>query len=94
MITRHDVATRLADYLQHGMTLESLVEWAENAMMEEDFDEHDAIVLREVVGRIGVANVKEFGLTWEDCEAALTRLGYRVQVQITEAHQREAERPD
>jgi hypothetical protein len=71
------------------MNLESLVEWAENVMMEEDFDEHDVAVLREVVGRIGVANVKEFGLTWEDCEVALTRLGYQVQVRVTEAQQKE-----
>jgi hypothetical protein len=91
MITRHDVAARLADYLHHRITLEELVGWAEEAMMEEEFDGRDLEVLREVVGRIGVANVKEFGLTWEDCEALLSQLGYRVQIQVTEAPQERGE---
>ena len=84
MITRHGVAARLADYLHHRITLEELVGWAEEAMMEEEFDERDLEILREVVGRIGVANIKEFGLTWEDYEALLSHLGYQVQIQVTE----------
>ncbi len=91
MTTRHDVAARLTDYLHHRTTLEELVGWAEDAMMEEEFDERDLEVLREVVGRIGVANVKEFGLTWEDCEAFLSHLGYQVQIQVTEASQEREE---
>jgi hypothetical protein len=87
MITRHDVAARLTDYLHHRISLEELVGWAENAMMEEAMDEGDLEVVREVVGRIGLANVKEFGLTWEDCETLLSHLGYRVQIQVTEAPQ-------
>jgi hypothetical protein len=87
MITRHDVAARLKDYLHHQVSLAELVEWAEHIMMEEELDERDVGVLREVVGRIGVADVKEFGLTWEDCETALLQLGYQVQVQVVETHQ-------
>ena len=67
--------------------MEELVEWAEDAMMEEEFDERDLEALREVVGRIGMANVKEFALTWEDCEAFLSLLGYHVQIQVTETRQ-------
>ncbi len=87
MITRHDVVARLTDYLHHRISLEELVGWAEDAMMEEEFDEHDLEVLRGIVGRIGLANVKEFGLAWEDCEAFLLHLGYCVQIQVTEARQ-------
>ena len=34
-----------------------------------------------VVSRIGVADVRAFGLTWEDCENLLDRLGYRTRVE-------------
>lgn len=84
MITRHDVATRVTEYLHHNRTLEELVEWAEEVMMEGEVDKRDSEVLRAVIGRLGLANVKEFGLTWEDCEDLLSRLGYQVKVQIIE----------
>ena len=89
MITRHQVATRIAEYLQHHLTLNQLVEWAETSMMEVEFDESDVNALRETIGRIGLANVKEFGLTWEDCEALLARLGYQAHVQIQALDQTE-----
>jgi len=33
MITRREVAIRLADYLQYRLTLKERVDWAEQAMM-------------------------------------------------------------
>ncbi len=85
MITRQDVASRLTDYLHHRLSLEELVRWAEDAMMEGEFDEQDVDVLRSVVGRIGLADVREFGLTWEDCEELLSCLGYHVHIEVTPA---------
>jgi hypothetical protein len=38
--------------------------------------------IRDVVARVGVADVRAFGLTWEDCEQLLTQLGYSAQVSI------------
>ena len=38
--------------------------------------------LSEVVSRLGVADVRAFGLTWEDCENLLGRLGYRTRVEV------------
>jgi hypothetical protein len=84
MITRHDVAAKLTDYLRHSLTLGELVEWAEQAMMEGEFDESDFETLRDIVSRLGLADVREFGLTWEDCEAFLSRLGYQARVEISE----------
>jgi hypothetical protein len=72
MITRYDVAARLTDYLHHRISLEELIGWAEDTIIEEELDEQDLEVLREVIGRIGIANVREFGLTWEDCKAFLS----------------------
>lgn len=85
MITRQDVAARLTDYLHHRLSLEDLVNWAEDAMMEGELDDCDIEVIRFVLARVGLANVKEFGLAWEDFEEFLSRLGYHVRVEVTQA---------
>jgi hypothetical protein len=62
-ITKRTVAEKIAAYLQHVISLDQLVDWAEDSMMEGEFDEHDMDVLRPVVARLGVADVRAFGLT-------------------------------
>ncbi len=84
MITGHDVAAKLVDYLQHRIKLTDLVDWAENAMMLEDFSPSEFENIRFIISRIGVADVREFGLSWEDCEDFLSRLGYNVTVKVSE----------
>jgi len=83
-ITRQKVAQKLIDYLQHRVTLTELVDWAESTMMEADFEEQDLETLRDIVGRVGLADVKAFGMTWEDCGDFLSRLGYRVSITVSE----------
>ncbi len=83
MITRHELAHKVIDYLQHRLSLAELVDWAERALMESDLDERDLELLREGLARLGLADVKAFGLSWEECEQLLMRLGYRVQVQVS-----------
>jgi hypothetical protein len=85
MITRDVLASQIRDYLQHRMTRAALVDWAERAMMEEEFEERDLDAIRDVTSRLGVADVREFGLTWEDCEGYLSRLGYRTTVDLVQA---------
>lgn len=82
MITKQTVAEKIADYLRHGIMLEQLVDWAESALLDGEFDERDAQTLRDVIARLGVADVRAFGLTWDDCEQALAQLGYSVRVDI------------
>ncbi|MBI5527485.1 MAG: hypothetical protein HY897_14215 [Deltaproteobacteria bacterium] len=84
-IARHDVARRLDDYLHHRLTLDEFVDWVESVVMEAEFEQADARMLRDVVGRIGLADVKAFGMSWEDCEDFLGRLGYQVNVNVSEA---------
>jgi hypothetical protein len=86
MITRDTVATQLRDYLQHRTTRSALVDWAEHAMMDAEFDERDLDVIRDVTSRLGLADVREFGLTWEECEAYLARLGYQARVDVVQAN--------
>ena len=50
-------------------------------MMEGDFPEGDD-TLRDMVARLGVADVRAFGLSWEDCRAFLDQLGYRADVTV------------
>jgi hypothetical protein len=82
-ITRQVIARKLTDYLHHRVTLAELADWAESAMMEADFDDHDFDVLRDIVSRIGLADVKAFGMTWDSCEGFLSRLGYSVSITVS-----------
>jgi len=54
-------------------------------MMEAEFEEGEIETLRNIVSRLGLADVKAFGMTWEDCEDFLSRLGYRVSIRVSEA---------
>jgi len=85
-ITRKDVARKITDYLHHQITLAELVDWAENMMMEADFESQDIEALREVVSRLGMADIKEFGMTWEDCEYFLSRIGYIASIMVTDGY--------
>jgi hypothetical protein len=80
MITSNDVRDQLLAYLNHNIMLSQLVDWAENAMNEDVLEEHNAELLRDIIARIGLADVKQFGLSWDDCYDYLSRLGYRVKV--------------
>ena len=84
-ITNKDVASKITDYLNHSITLVDLVDWAESIMMEADFDSRDYETLRDIVSRLGLSDVREFGMSWEDCENFLSRLGYRAQVLVSES---------
>jgi hypothetical protein len=81
-LTRVAVARKLAAYLDHEISLDELVAWANVAMMEADFEEAYYDAIRDVVARLGLADVLMFGLTWEDCGCILKQLGYDAHVEI------------
>lgn len=81
-ITRQMVADRLGAHLRDGISLGELVDWAERQMMEGEF-ESDTV--RDAVARLGVADVRAFGLTWEDCQHLLHDLGFAAHVHIAAA---------
>lgn len=83
-ITRKKIAKKLIDYLQHRIGREELVDWAETMMMEATFPDGDMENLRDIVSRIGLADVKAFGISWEECEDFLNRLGYKVEISARE----------
>jgi len=85
LITKKIVADKIAAYLHHDITLAQLVDWAEHAMMEDEFEESGLLAIRSAVSRLGVADVRSFGLTWEDCEELLSLLGFSARVSIITA---------
>lgn len=78
MITRQTVAEKIHDYLNHRITLAQLVLWCENIMHDADVAEQDIEVVSEVAARIGVADVNNFGLLWNECDEMLHKLGYEL----------------
>jgi hypothetical protein len=82
LITPKTVAEKIADHLHYELSLDSLIAWAESALMDGEFDSAHLPAIRDVVARIGVADVRAFGLTWEDCEQLLSQLGSSAQVII------------
>jgi len=85
LITKKIAVDKIAAYLHHDITLEQLVDWAEHAIMDDEFDESGLPAIRSAVSRLGVADVRAFGLTWEECEGLLRQLGFSARVSITAA---------
>ena len=84
-ITKKTVADQIAAYLRHEITQAQLVDWSESALLDGEFAEHDAKALASVVARLGVADVRAFGLAWEDCETLLRQLGFAPRVEVVAA---------
>ena len=78
LITAEVLADKIRTYLQCQSSLTDLVEWAENAMMDGEFEEMNDYAIREITGRLGVADVKAFSLSKEDFEQFLSQLEHTV----------------
>ena len=79
MITNQNIAEKIQNYLQHKLTLNGLINWAESTLVEGEFESKES---RDIVAYLGVADVKSFGLQWEDCELYLTQLDYKVKLEF------------
>jgi len=82
MITKETVAEKICDYLRHRLSLAKLVDWAEDALRDAPIDERDADLIADILARLGLGDVKQFGLTWEDCFESLGRLGYEGEINV------------
>lgn len=78
-VTRQIVADQLAAYLRDQISLGELVDWAEEQVMEGEFE---SATVRDAVAHLGLADVRAFGLTWEDCQRLLRDLGFAAHVEI------------
>jgi hypothetical protein len=84
-ITKQTVADQIAAYLRHEITSAQLVDWSERSLLEGELAEAEAAVISPVLARLGVADVRSFGLAWEDCEDLLRRLGFAPRVEVVAA---------
>ena len=69
-VTRQIAAEKIADYLHGKLNQAELVDWSEGVMVNSDFDGADTEVLAEIIGRLGLADVAEFGLRGQAVAAA------------------------
>jgi hypothetical protein len=85
ILTRKMLADMLMRYINREITLASLVDWAENMVQEADFEGSSFELIRDILAHIGLADVREFGLTWDDCYEYLHRLGYDLKIELVQA---------
>ena len=80
IVTKQQIAIKLLNYLQQKSSLNDLVVWAETALMEDVIQYEDTDNVRDILARLGLADVKSFGLSWEDCNEIMSRLGYVLRI--------------
>jgi len=85
IVTKKMLADMLMKYINREIDLSSLVDWAENIMRESDFESSNFELIRDILARIGLGDVQEFGLTWDDCYDYLHKLGYNIKVELIKA---------
>jgi hypothetical protein len=84
-VTKRTAADKIAAYLRHEITLGELVDWSERAVLDGEFSKQEAKAISDVVSRLGVADVRAFDLTWEDCQELLNKLGFAARVEVVSA---------
>jgi hypothetical protein len=80
IITKQQLAINILNYLQQKISLTELVTWAEDVFMEGDIQDDDTEVIRDILAQLGLADVKTFGLYWEDCNNMMKKLGYTLKI--------------
>ena len=71
-------------YVNRELSLSNLIDWAEDTINEANLESGNFELLRNILARIGLADVREFGLSWDGCYEYLNRLGYDVRVEVSE----------
>lgn len=85
IITKKTLSNMLIKYINRSIDLAELVDWAEEMINESDFEDENFELLRDITAQIGLADVREFGLSWDDCYNYLQKLGYDVKVKVSAA---------
>ena len=84
IVSRKMLSGMLIKYINREIDLSSLISWAEEMIKDADFENGYFELLRDILARIGLADVREFGLNWDDCYDYLHSLGYDVRVEVFE----------
>ncbi len=89
IVTKQYIAKQLLGYMTHQSSLSQLVSWSENAILEGGFEPGSEPEIRNVLGKLGLADVNNFGLLWEDCEQLMAQLGYKMKIEAALAQPNE-----
>ena len=84
MITKNIIADKLLACLQHRLPLAALINWAEQNLMNGSYEDDEFHTIRNTLSKLGLADVKAFGLEWQDCEAIMKSLGFTLEVKALE----------
>ena len=84
LLTRKALVGMLIKYINREINLSALIDWAEDMIKEADFEDENFELIRDILARIGLADVREFGLTWDDCYDYLRKLGYDIKMELSE----------
>ena len=81
IITRQMVSQQLLAYLNHELTLDELVDWAERTFIDAALEpEADTDLPNDILGYLAAADTAQFPLTWDQCAEFMDRLGTPVKV--------------
>lgn len=83
-ITKKMIADKLLAYLHHHLSLEDLTDQAEQAFVNPSYEDDNFHTIRNALSQLGAADVKSFGLGWNDCEAKMKKLGFKLEVNALE----------
>ncbi|MGB9714819.1 MAG: hypothetical protein ACPL1G_00175 [Thermodesulfovibrionales bacterium] len=84
LVTRKILVEMLLKYINRTIALSNLIDWVKEMIKEADYEEGSFELIRDILARIGLADVREFGLTWDDCYDFFKRLGYNVKIELSE----------
>lgn len=82
VVTKEVLTNMIVEYLNRKIGKDRLVDWAEDMICNAEFSEKDANLIKEILSYLGLADVKEFGLSWDDCYNYLHKLGHKVTVMV------------
>jgi len=84
MITKKTIADKLLAYLKHQLSLSELTDWAEKSLKDSSYEDDNVHTIRNILAQLGLADVKSFGLEWNDCERIMQELGFKLEINALE----------
>ena len=79
------MADKILAYLHHELPLAELVAWCVSAAFGAPLMPGTEDVLTPILMRLSVSDVEAFSLSWEEWEAIMRQLGYRLEVVARQA---------
>jgi hypothetical protein len=78
-ITKKILAEKLLAYLNRRLSKEELIDWCERSFQEQTIEDP---AVKQLVARLGLMDVKNFDLSYEELASLLEQLGFHVRVEI------------